>query len=320
MEHQLEQLKAHQSRVTALTARFGSPELCSRLDEAVEFAALEGQSVSAAIGELMEDLTGPVGAAFRSQVLPPACHAPSTLPVMPRAVSRLLRTTEDQTTGRELESIAGSDPVLSAALLAAANSALYGKRLEISTLRESVLRLGVPESRKLLFASCMSRLFASSALRSLWHHSQAVADAAWELAGLCEVEPETAYLAGLLHDIGRLGFSTFPAHFRDAEESWLVEGFPVVYAESMVYGKDHAELGAELLREWALPQEIVEAVRCHHRPECNSSRLTAVVCLAENLQHSDEDLWSEMRRQTAMERAGIVTAQLARRSFKRVCA
>ena len=156
----------------------------------------------------------------------------------------------------------------------------------------------------------MARLFASKALQDLWKHSQAVADAAWEVAGLCGVDREQAYLAGLLHDIGRVGFSTFPAEYRGQEQAWIEEGFPPVYAESMAYGKDHAEFGAQLLRDWDLPTEIANAVQFHHRPECSGSRLASVLCLAESLTGPEEDLWPDMRKRAACLTVGIDQDQL----------
>jgi putative nucleotidyltransferase with HDIG domain len=305
----MDQLTAHRSRVEVLSSRFGSPEICKRLDEAVEFAALEGMSVADAIREFVGDLTGLAAADFSGLAAAVPVEA-ARLPVMQGAVSRLLRTSEEKITGRDLESIAGSDPVLAARLLSAANSVLFGSRLQISTLRGAILRVGVPEARKALLAACMARLFASKALQDLWKHSQAVADAAWEVAGSCGVDREKAYLAGLLHDIGRVGFSTFPAEYRGEEEAWIEKGFPLVYAESMAYGKDHAEFGAQLLRDWDLPTEIADAVRYHHRPEFSDSRLASVLCLAESLTRPEEDLWPDMRRRAAFLTVGIDQDQL----------
>jgi len=137
-------------------------------------------------------------------------------------------------------------------------------------------------------------------------------------------------VAGLLHDIGRLGFSTFPASMRVAEQDWLAAGFPLVYAETLVFGKDHAAFGAKLLRDWSLPAGIVEAVENHHRPEVCSSRLNAVLHLAEGLSvqaagTQEEDLWSGMRREAAFEKTGISQDQVDGLSVKqtapiRICA
>lgn len=296
--------------------------LCEEFDDAVEYASLEGKTLDEAISEFIFDGTEPERLALAgiAGFFCPAFHPDArVLPVMPAAVSRLLRISEDAISTVELEQIASSDPVLAARLLGAANSAQFGSRFEIVRLRQAILRVGVPAARRIAIASCLAGLFASRALRELWEHSQAVADIMLELARLCSIDTETAYLAGLLHDIGRLGFMVFPTDRHAQEESWLQAGFPRVYAEALAYGTDHSRLGAEILREWDLPERIVDAVALHHRPGRSASLLTATLYLAEDLSALDagassEDLWPDMWRRTACERAGISLDQL--RAFK----
>ncbi len=287
------------------------PELCLAFDQAVEFAACEGLSIAEAIRNFFaDDDWGPAQAALEKIVRPRQVARPVALPVMPRAVSVLLKTTDENATVDELERIAATDPVLAARLLSASNSAKYGSRFQIVRLRDAVMRLGVPEARKTLVAACLSGLFASAALRELWEHSQVVANAAWEIAAACGLEPEMAWLAGLLHDIGRLGFSTLPPWHRQAEQKWLEAGFPLVYAETLAYGLDHAELGGNLLRAWDLPTSVVDAVTTHHRPEASASGLSSVLFLAEDTPvrlgtAPVEDLWPDMRRTIACEKTGL---------------
>src|SRR5262249_46282317 len=113
------------------------------------------------------------------------------LPVMPAAAAKLMRTSAEYTSAIELESIAGSDPVLSGRLLGAANSAQFGSRTEICQLRAAILLLGVPFARKVLLSACFGNLFTtSSTLNDLWKHSRLVAAAAHELAGECGFDQE----------------------------------------------------------------------------------------------------------------------------------
>ena len=283
-------------------------DVCSAFDQTVEFAACEGEPVPAAIAGFLRDDWGPAQAALKKLVAPGACFVPSQLPVLPRAALQLIQTSDEQTSVTELEQIAGSDPALALRLLSAANSALHGSRGQILRLRDAVLRLGIPAARKALLAASVSSLFPTQHLAGLWEHSQKVAQAAFQLAGMCGADDGSAYSAGLLHDLGRVAFTVFPATLRNAERDWLAAGFPLIYAEVMAYGIEHAALGADLLRRWGLPDEIVDAVAQHHRPECSDSRLHAVVHLAES---ADEDLWSEMRKKAALDLTGITLEQLA---------
>ncbi len=314
--------EAHSRRVADLTRRLTDRlpsaaerafELCEEFDGAVEFAAAEGRTLDEAVSEFIFDGTEPERLALAgiAGFFCPAFHPDArVLPVMPAAVSRLLRISTDAISTLELEKIAASDPVLSARLLGAANSAQFGSRFEITRLREAILRVGVPEARRIAMACCFAGLFASRALRELWEHSQAVADLMLHLARLCGIDTETAYLTGLLHDIGRLGLIVFPADWRAREESWLHAGFARVYSEALAYGTDHSRLGAQILRGWDLPERIVEAVALHHRPGRSGSLLTATLYLAEDLsaENADtpsEDLWPGMWRRAACERTGI---------------
>ena len=301
---------ARDRRIAALVSAAApplAPELCAAFDQAVEFAACEGKPVSAAIKEFLAEDWGPAQLALRKLVLPPVPFVPARLPVLPRAAAQLLLTSDETASVSELDAIAGSDPALAACLLSAANSALFGGAGEIYRLRDGVMRLGIPTARRVLLSASFSGLFASKALQELWEHSQAVASAASQLASLCGADGESAWAAGLLHDIGRLAFTVFPASMQAAQQQWLAAGFPLIYAETMAYGTDHAAFGAELLRGWGLPDGIVTAVAHHHRPECSASKLHAVVHLAEA---AEEDLWSNMRKKAALDHTGLSREQL----------
>jgi putative nucleotidyltransferase with HDIG domain len=282
-------------------------ELCLAFDQAVEFAACEGKPISTAITEFLEEDWGPAQVALRNLVVPSAAFVPSALPVLPRAASQLMLTSDESTSAVELARIAGSDPALAAHLLRTANSALHGSRWKISRLGEAVLRVGVPAARNALLAASFSTLLNASPTGGLWQHSQSTAETAFHLARSCGADPDTAYAAGLLHDLGRIAFTASPAAMRVAERKWREAGFPLIYAETMAYGSDHAAFGAALLRSWQLPEPIAHAVARHHSPEHSGSPLQAVVHLAEAV---DEDLWSNMRRKAALDQSGITPEQL----------
>jgi putative nucleotidyltransferase with HDIG domain len=221
-------------------------------------------------------------------------------------VFKLLRTNEDCATVADLESIAASDPVMTARILSTANSAQFGSRHSISVIREAVLRIGIPETRKTLLAACFSGLFVSPALQEVWTHSQMVADLAWQFAGYCGVDRGVAYSAGLLHDIGRLTLLSGAPKRIVAASEWVAAGFPLVYAETLAHARDHADCGSALLKIWQLPEELVEAVAFHHRPERTRSPLAHVVFLAEDLtalieNKPHEDFWSPLRRQICLD-------------------
>lgn len=295
-------------------------EVCESLDVAAEFSALEGLTVAEALAQYFEDMEpatsrwGRVQAALRQVCMPAGMQSatPTQLPVLPAAALKLLKIREESATVGQLETLAASDPVLTARVLGAANSAKFGSRFQITRLGEAIQRIGIPEARKTLIGACFWGLFASRPLQDLWEHSQQVAELASELARQCGQDPGVAYSAGLLHDIGRLVFLRGSAREQALEGSWLAAGFPLIYAETLVRGMDHAARGAQLLASWQLPQELIDAVSLHHRPETlgKNATLAHILYLAEDLaanlsEKDSEDLWSPLRRQVSQDVAGI---------------
>jgi putative nucleotidyltransferase with HDIG domain len=314
------ELSAHRRRVTELCRRVGADHItkellwmCRDFDEAVEFAGYEGSSIPAAIYTFLEESAVLFEArslgALRAIVLPrERLGLTGYLPVLPSAANRLMRTSATDASVADLEKIASSDPVLAGRLLGAANSAIFGRGSEIGSLHQAVLRLGIPMSRKTLLAACFGTLFASSALNEIWRHSRTVAALAYEMAASCGMDPETAWLAGLLHDAGRLITHLSPACKQEDVLRLIAAGFPLVYAETLVFGVDHAELGGGLLTTWHVPREIAEAVAFHHRPEASESELSGILALAEEESCESglsESLSPSLRRAAAARLCGL---------------
>src|SRR4029077_6370935 len=118
-------------------------------------------------------------------------------------------------TVHQLESVACLDPVLAGRLIQTANSAYYSPMRPIASIQHAIAYLGVDATRKILLAATIRANFASMRLHQLWNHSLDVAQAAEELARRSElkIDPSEAFLAGLVHDIGRLAFSIMPSAF-----------------------------------------------------------------------------------------------------------
>jgi putative nucleotidyltransferase with HDIG domain len=293
------EIEDHCRRVAALAARTSALlplsadcglaarilEACNAFDEAMEFAVFEGHSLAVAAETFYRETDG----LFDGQVVDALRRATSgteyrplaALPVMPRKAAALLRTSDETVSAVELAAIAAGDPVLSSRLIGAANSGAYGSRHTITGLKEAALRVGVPEARKVLLAACLGGLFASKPLQELWVHCQEVAAKAFEIAQECGVDGNNAWLAGLLHDIGRLVLLSCPPCAAVSMMEFLGEGFPLVYAEMLTFGRDHASTGAALLREWNVPLEIAAAVEMHHEPERSPDALASVLFLAD---------------------------------------
>ena len=145
-------------------------------------------------------------------------------------------------------------------------------------------------------------MFASRNLFALWNHSIEAAEIAETLALLSErIDPGEAFLAGLVHDIGRLAFSLLSCDYQTRTQSLLDHGCPPLLIERALAGISHAEVGAELLRGWALPPHIADAVKFHHGIEESAEPLAALLYATEFWTMSDEDLPSSVRLERALQ-------------------
>jgi putative nucleotidyltransferase with HDIG domain len=171
--------------------------------------------------------------------------------------------------GKRVEAIAMREPALAARLLSVANAALLGSQSAIRTLDVAIVRMGSRRVAALVTSFAAMRVFkpTTEAQRDLWRHALSCAVAAGEIAAQSrlDVDPQQAYVAGLLHDIGRFvlvddvpvdeGAAFVPDWSRDPGPCAL---------ERAAVGIDHAEIGLAAAREWRLPRELWAAMRVHH--------------------------------------------------------
>lgn len=230
------------------------------------------------------------------------------LPVFPRAARQVIKKVSNpEVSVHELETVASLDPVLSGLIVQTANSAYYSPARPIGSIQHAVAYIGAEIARKVLLAATIRGNFASMRLHQLWNHSLDVAHAAEQLArrSAANVDPSEAFLAGLVHDIGRLAFSIMPARFLERFYRLTDGGCPPVQVELCLSGRSHTEVGAETLLQWKFPDATAEAVRWHHNPERCSSALAALLYLAEFVSDSDEDLPSYVRLNAACRATGM---------------
>jgi len=196
-----------------------------------------------------------------------------TLPSLPLTVVALGEAVQDERcTVDRILGILSKDPSLSATLLRLANSALYSGEGSVMDLRTAVLRLGFDAVANLGTGAAVIRTLKGGnhldALK-LWQHSVAVGLTA---KGVCILarrhgQAETAFLTGLLHDIGKIALDTcYPEDYTIVLQK-VAEGAYFVDAEREVLGMDHAEAGSLLAAEWSFPQAIVDVIRDHHDPK-----------------------------------------------------
>jgi putative nucleotidyltransferase with HDIG domain len=192
------------------------------------------------------------------------------LPPFHAVASKLLSLSEDGGSNlREVASIVGGDPALAAEILFLANSSLFGFPARIESLRHAVAVLGF-DSVKRLAMTVVIRALARGAgpfVRSCWCHSVACAVIAEKIAPAFGCNGDQAYTAGLMHDVGRLGFlRTYPAEIGPVLAGEYTDADQVMAAERSVMNASHEEAGAWLIEYWALPTAFSEICAHHHDP------------------------------------------------------
>jgi putative nucleotidyltransferase with HDIG domain len=210
-----------------------------------------------------------------------------SLPTVPDTLRKLSRIMEKQNVSlTEVASFVQSDPALTFRILKMVNSAVYGFPGRIASVSHAIMLLGLNVVKGLLLGVSVFELM-QKAMTGLYEHSMGCAAAARIIAqkkGLRE--PEEAYVAGLIHDIGKV---VMALEFTKAYEGALAfaetEHISIMQAEKEFFADNHAALGGVLSEKWRFPKKLTEAILYHHQPR--SAALfpleTAIVHLADIL-------------------------------------
>ncbi len=215
------------------------------------------------------------------------------LPVLPDITLRALRLAEDPEWDlKELAGTIGRDQGLAAEFLRLANSAFFGGTGTISTLDRAICRVGNTRVQSILLATVLEGFHATTQSNftgtMLWEHALVTATVSRHLATVYRrCAPEEAFMAGLLHDIGRPVMDrTFPAQYAAVVDLVTQGRAPsLLNAERSVFQFDHTEVGFVVATAWAFPRAIAETILHHHAPaEAVDNRgLCATVSLANSL-------------------------------------
>lgn len=207
---------------------------------------------------------------------------PVDLPVFHPIAIKLQQLLATDFTIDEIISVASQDQVLAAKILRIANSPAYRGSEAVETIKDAVVRLGAQPVANIAMAASQASLHVSDnevinrTMRKLWQHSHACALGCRWLSlsvGLRRMADQ-AYLAGLLHDIGKLYLLKAIEKLNKAgvaraalEDSTLRE----------VFKELHVEEGSKLMEHWHMPRLYRTVVERHHDEECNVENLVLII-------------------------------------------
>jgi len=195
------------------------------------------------------------------------------------------------TSAADLGRVVLADQASAARLLQLVNAPIFGLHERVETVTRAITLVGFRQLCDLVLACSLTRAFAATPatrilIQQLWDHALATSVCARLLAlATGDREPERAFLAGLLHDVGRLALCRLEPEAY-AELTMRVEGGRSYQAEEeQTFGVTHAALGAALAERWSLPAPLVEVVAHHHQPAAatRAPRLVALVHVADCL-------------------------------------
>src|ERR1700722_8060725 len=201
------------------------------------------------------------------------CPSLPSLGSINKALQGLLLTEQRYTA--QIAEIIRRDPSLTARLLRLVNSVYFGLTTPVNSIEEAVFYLGVREIRQLVVVTPVIEDFqrltkqCDFPWREFWQHCIGVALLTREISSTVQLPgDESDYVAGLLHDIGKLVMAwAFPDHFSEIHRQALQTRRDLVEIENEILGIDHAELGALYLERHRLPELIIKTPRFPHKPK-----------------------------------------------------
>ncbi len=227
-------------------------------------------------------------------VLEEALRRIHNLPSLPAVVLDLLASMNQEDVDIDvLAKKIAQDQALTAKTLRLANSSFYGMARQVTTIAQAIAILGFRTVRSIATTAALMGTFTSTGhpgfdFAPFWRHAIAAAVCARALAEHLDINPEHAYTAGLLHDIGRLVLVTqFPSQY-DATMAYRAEhDCHLLQAEQTVLGLDHAVIGHALTQHWKFPSAMQQAVSEHHAPSSvGVAPLSLVVMAADAIAHA----------------------------------
>lgn len=217
------------------------------------------------------------------------------LPQFPENIAQIDKLLNDPDSRLStIAQLVSNDVALTADLLKLVNSAAFSLSKKCTSISEAVKMVGIKGIRNLLFSIGTMHILGSSSdeQRSLWRHCYRVAYFSYNLSrnfGKNHTVTEDAYVCGLLHDMGKIVFSSLHPDFLAHLESLLdTKKIPPKVLETLIAGINHAEIGARLAEKWNFPPSLIMPIRFHHavdRAPEDYTHLVSTVALANLMVH-----------------------------------
>ena len=226
------------------------------------------------------------------------------VPMLPEVASRAFELALDpEVSAREMADLIEADQSLAGHVMRIANSVAYTPHANLASLQQAIARLGMRVISEIaLTAALGSKLFHTPGYEAYveynWQHALATSLWAREIAQQTDVEPNTAFLAGLLHSIGRPAVLQTLLELAQQHQQTLTP--ETVYFLENKYSQPVTEL---VVMRWGMPQQVIEAVKPFQpvQHDDNASEVSAAVHAASRLASYMLDIAAEDDSETLLE-------------------
>jgi len=213
------------------------------------------------------------------------------MPAFPKSVQKILELTRNlDCEPAQLVQVIEKDPVMTVKILRVLNSAYYSLPNKITSVNHSVVYLGFNTIKNLALSIASVGILpkqniAGFDIQQYLLHSLTTAGIAKLLgAKLPGTDPMDCYIAGLLHDFGKVVFAQFlPNDFNLAMQKSHQENISLHVAEQQVIGVDHSVVGSMLAEKWQFPQALIDCIRNHHSEDSGEGGMWSSVYTANQI-------------------------------------
>lgn len=211
----------------------------------------------------------------------------SELVSLPRAYQRISEMLEDpRYSAADIGKVVAHEPALTAKVLRMVNSAYYGFPSQIDSIPLAITVLGARALRDLVLATSVASAFSRINtqlvdMADFWHHSIYCGITARLLSKRLKLgQSEQLFVAGLLHDLGKLVIYTkLPEQATQVLTRFAESQQPVFMLEREILGFDHADVGLALLKHWQLPEVFQQTTAYHHEPSAELTHADQVALI-----------------------------------------
>jgi putative nucleotidyltransferase with HDIG domain len=197
-----------------------------------------------------------------------------SFPALPATVTNVLAITSDpECTAKDLMQAIIPDQTMCGAILKVANSAFFGVPKGVSTIERAVVVLGYSEIQNIVIGRAVFgslpklKRDSKEEVGRFWDHSFTCGLAAKIIADHYNLKSGEYFVAGLLHDIGKLALlMSFPSKYQIQNTFCHSNSFDDLNNEEEEYGLNHVQAGLKLTQRWMLPDQLAAAVGYHHGP------------------------------------------------------